>query len=205
MSIIRWISASLVVIQGDFIHESVITSCRISGALNSWPVSLISSHMVSPEAWSRKPIRSWGWLENLSSIWMCANVCSVKRLGVFMLQNLSGPWASAWGNVWMNLADGSPCTNIGDMIEWHCIFVNMVARRGYTSLHRRTSCKLNILSECPNLEFFIFHCQSLTTSSRYANSVSMLLPGAKQTPSMQWASEGSLYSGLVSVCVQESY
>ncbi len=190
-------STSRTVIQVDFIHKSVITSCRISGVLNSWPVSPISSLMFFPEAWSRKPIRSWGWFDNLSSIWMCTNVCSVKIFGMFMSQNLSGPWASTWGNVGMNLVDGSPCANIGDMIEWHCIFVNVVARRGYTNLHRRTFCRLNKLSEHPNLEFFIFCCQSLATSSRYASLVSMLPLGAKQTPSVWWALEGSSHCTVV--------
>jgi len=134
----RCMLASHVASQVCFIQESVTTSCRISGALKSSPVRPNSSLMVLPDAWSRKPVRSWGWLENLSSMWMCANVCSVKRLGILVLQNLSGPGTSTWGKVWMNPADGSPCTNIGNLIDWHCSFVKVVARSGYISLQRRT-------------------------------------------------------------------
>ncbi len=94
MSSMRCKSASLVAIQVCFNQESVISSCKISGASNSWPVQPSSSHIDSPDARSRKPIRSLAWFEYLSSVCMCARVCSVNRLGILMPQNFSGPCAS---------------------------------------------------------------------------------------------------------------
>ncbi len=90
ISICKWISTWHVASHVCFIHESIMTSCRIIGASNNCPHRPNSSLILSPLVRSRKPVRSWGWLENFRSMCICVSVCSAKRLGILIPQNLRG-------------------------------------------------------------------------------------------------------------------
>jgi len=90
-----------------------------------------------------------------------------------------------------NETDGNPWAKIGDMMDWHCCWLNVVAGKGYTNFLRRTCCKLKLLLYLPSLEFFILHCHSLAVSIRCVNLVSMLPSGARQIPNILQASEVS--------------
>jgi len=136
MSTCKWISNWHVASHVCFIHKSVMQSCSTVGASNNCPHN--SSHIISPIAHSKKPVKSCGWLENFRRVWMCMSVYSIKRLGMLMPQNLSSPCANAYRNVQTKSANGSPCANIGDIIVWHCSWVKVVAGNGYMSFLNST-------------------------------------------------------------------
>jgi len=60
-----------------FIHKSVTISCKIVGASNNCPCRPSLSCMSYPVTCNKNHMRSCGWLENFSNVWMCASVCSV--------------------------------------------------------------------------------------------------------------------------------
>jgi len=115
-------------IQAILIHESVMTSCRITGTSeNLQPAfNLIALHIAQSRI-SVVSILSWPYL---SSIITWDRVCLEWRLGKLRPCSCRGQCITALGKVPVKPAAASPATRSGFVMLLHCSAVNVVATSG---------------------------------------------------------------------------